>query len=130
MGKILLVDDDRSLRKVVGFILAEAGHEVHQAACGAEAALQYDQIQPDLVVTDMRMAPGDGFHVLRHVKTSCSCPPVPVIMFTAFGTAAQQIQAAEMGVFALLTKPCRKDLLCLTVAQALCGAAPGTPDGK
>lgn len=121
VGKILLVDDDQSLRCVVEFILVEAGHDVHQATCGAVAVLKYDQIQPDLVLTDMRMAPGDGFHVLHHVQTTCACPPVPVIMFTAFDTPAQRLQANEMGVFALLTKPCRKDLLCLTVEQALRG---------
>jgi DNA-binding NtrC family response regulator len=114
--RILLIDDDRNLREVVRYILAEAGHEVTLAADGAEG-LELLANEPDLVVSDIRMPRIDGMEVLRRVRELPS--PPPVIMLTAHGTVEQAVQAMRAGAFTYLLKPFARDELLLSVDQAL-----------
>ena len=118
MGRILLIDDDNSLREVVQFILTESGHEVLTAADGAEG-LKLLTDDPDLVITDIRMPGLDGMEVLRRISDSASSTPVPVIMLTAHGTVEQAVEAMRLGAFTYLLKPFAREELKLTVDQAL-----------
>jgi two-component system NtrC family response regulator len=117
MPRILLIDDDRSLREVVGFMLAEAGHDVLPAADGAAGLALLDR-EPELVVCDIRMPGLDGMEVLRRVREE-SAPSPPVIMLTAHGTVEQAVQAMRQGAFTYLLKPFARDELLLSVEQAL-----------
>ena len=117
MARIILVDDDLNLREVVGYMLAEAGHEVLPAADGA-AGLALLEREPDLVVCDIRMPGLDGMEVLRRVREDSALPP-PVIMLTAHGTVEQAVQAMRRGAFTYLLKPFARDELLLSVEQAL-----------
>ncbi len=116
MGRILLIDDDNSLREVVQFILTEAGHEVLSAADG-EAGLDLMAREPDLVITDIRMPGMDGMEVLRRVRQTPAAPPV--IMLTAHGTVEQAVEAMQQGAFTYLLKPFAREELKLTVDKAL-----------
>ncbi len=116
MPRILVIDDDRNLREVVRFILAEGGHEVLLAADGAEG-LDRLAAEPDLVVSDVRMPRLDGLEVLRRVR-ELPAPP-PVIMLTAHGTVEQAVLAMRAGAFTYLLKPFARDELLLSVEQAL-----------
>jgi len=116
MGRILLIDDDNSLREVVQFILTDAGHEVLAAADGA-AGLVLLAREPDLVITDIRMPGMDGMEVLRRVGETPA--PPPIIMLTAHGTVEQAVEAMQLGAFTYLLKPFAREELKLTVAKAL-----------
>lgn len=118
MARILLIDDDRSLREVVTFQLTEAGHEVLPAANG-EIGLARLVDDPDLVITDIRMPGMDGMEVLGHIVGGDDPQPPPVIVFTAHGTVEQAVEAMKIGAFTYLLKPFNRAELLLTVDQAL-----------
>ncbi|MEN8006609.1 MAG: sigma-54 dependent transcriptional regulator [Candidatus Krumholzibacteriota bacterium] len=118
MGRILLIDDDNSLREVVQFILTDSGHEVLTAADGNEGLALLGE-DPDLVITDIRMPGADGMEVLRRIRETASMTSVPVIMLTAHGTVEQAVEAMKLGAFTYLLKPFAREELKLTVEQAL-----------
>ncbi|MBP1728283.1 MAG: two component, sigma-54 specific, transcriptional regulator, Fis family, partial [Deltaproteobacteria bacterium] len=82
--KILIIDDDSSLRRVLEYNLLEAGYAVTAAASGEEGLRLCNEVSPALVITDMKMPGMDGMEVLRSVK-KCSAETLVIIM-TAFGT--------------------------------------------
>jgi DNA-binding NtrC family response regulator len=118
MARILLIDDDSSLREVVNFQLTEAGHEVLPAASG-EVGLARLVDNPDLVITDIRMPGIDGMEVLRRIVDGDDPMAPPVIVFTAHGTVEQAVEAMKLGAFTYLLKPFSRAELVLTVDQAL-----------
>jgi len=118
VARILVIDDDRSLREVVRYILAESGHEVLAAADGREGLALLAR-EPDLVITDMRMPGLDGMEVLRAVREAADDASPPVIVLTAHGTVEQAVAAMKLGAFTYLLKPFARDELRLTVDQAL-----------
>ena len=117
MARILLIDDDTSLREVVCFMLQEAGHEVLPAADGKQGLAQLVE-NPDLVLTDIQMPVMDGMEVLRHIVENDPKAP-PVIVLTAHGTVKQAVEAMRVGAFSYLLKPFARAELLLTVDQAL-----------
>ena len=118
MGRILLIDDDDSLREVVQFILIDSGHEVLTAADGQQGIGLLDR-EPDLVISDIRMPGIDGMEVLRKIRGREDPSPPPVIMLTAHGTVEQAVEAMGLGAFTYLLKPFARDELLATVDQAL-----------
>ena len=66
--KILIIDDDASLRRVLEYNLQEEGYEVFACASGEEGLRLVDEHAPELVITDMKMSGMDGFQVLREIK--------------------------------------------------------------
>ena len=118
MGRILVIDDDTNLREVVRFILADAGHEVLDAADGGAGLAMLDR-EPDLVITDIRMPGIDGMAVLERIREEGGGASPPVIVLTAHGTVEQAVAAMKLGAFTYLLKPFDRDELKLTVAQAL-----------
>lgn len=117
MARILVIDDDKSLREVVRFILVEGGHTVITAADGAEG-LERLADEPDLVLSDIRMPKLDGMELLRRLRETVA-PAPPVIMLTAHGTVEQAVAAMKLGAFTYLLKPFPRDELLLSVEQAL-----------
>jgi len=117
MAKILLIDDDASLREVLSFALREQGHEVHAAEDGAEGLALLARVRPDAVITDLKMPGIDGMEVLRGAREIDEA--VPVILLTAFGSIEQAVEAMRAGAFSYLTKPYNREELKLAVAQAL-----------
>ncbi len=118
MAKLLLIDDDASLREVMTVILAEAGHEVVVAADGEEGIALARREAPDLVLTDMRMPGLDGMEVLRRLGGP-EGPVVPVVVLTAYGTVEQAVAAMRAGASSYLLKPFERDELLLTIDQVL-----------
>ncbi len=118
MARILLIDDDTSLREVVSFMLKDAGHEVLPAADGQAGLDRLDE-NPDLVLTDIRMPGIDGMEVLKQIVEKAPASTPPVIVLTAHGTVKQAVQAMRQGAFSYLLKPFARDDLLLTVDQAL-----------
>lgn len=103
MATVLIVDDEAALREGLAEALTDLGHSIRLAASGREglAALDGDV---DVVLLDMRMPGGmEGIEVLRRIRASRDAPPVVVL--TAFASAANTIEAMRLGAFDHLSKP-------------------------
>lgn len=116
-SKILVIDDDASLRRVVEYNLQEAGYQFLSAASGEEGLVLVAEEAPSLVITDMKMPGMDGMQVLKNIKASH--PDTLVIIITAFGTIDVAVDAMKVGAYDYITKPFTRDELRLTVAKAL-----------
>jgi two-component system response regulator GlrR len=116
-GKILLVDDDADLRRLLGIRLSASGHQVESVESGAQALTMMGQFRPDLVITDLRMEEMDGLQLLQELQRTR--PGMPILIMTAHGTIPDAVQATQSGAFDFLTKPIDKDLLQRRVEDAL-----------
>lgn len=114
---ILLVDDDTSLLRLLSMRLEAEGFAVASVTTGEEALGKLRSVQPDVLITDLRMEGMDGMGVLNAVHQVA--PSLPVIMMTAHGSIPDAVAAAQQGVFAFLTKPIDRDELLKTIAKAL-----------
>ncbi len=116
-SKILIIDDDASLRRVLEYNLQEAGYAVTAAASGEEGLRFFQDEIYQLVITDMQMPGIDGLEVLQRVKALS--PQTLVVIITAFGTVDIAVGAMKSGAYDYITKPFNRDELRLTVAKAL-----------
>ena len=117
-ARILVIDDEPSLREVLGVGLRRANFSVDLAATFAEAISKLDS-GFDLILTDLQLPDGDGIQILRQVKSQT--PEVPVILLTAHGSTDTAVAAMKIGAYDYLTKPFDIDELRIRVEQALEG---------
>lgn len=103
--RILVVDDDRNLRKIIQTNLELAGYDVSTAANGEEALSMLDSMQPDLIVLDVMMPIMDGYEVARRVRRHPSNTHVPIIMLTAKSEVEDKLAGFEAGADDYITKP-------------------------
>lgn len=103
--RILVVDDDRNLRKIIQTNLELAGYDVSTAANGEEALGMLDSMQPDLIVLDVMMPIMDGYEVARRVRRHPSNTHVPIIMLTAKSEVEDKLAGFEAGADDYITKP-------------------------
>ncbi|MEX0899659.1 MAG: sigma 54-interacting transcriptional regulator [Gammaproteobacteria bacterium] len=125
-ARIVLVDDDPGLLKLLSLRLESAGYAVEPVASGAAALASIARERPDLLITDLRMEAMDGMELLREV--SARMPGLPVILLTAHGTIPDAVAATQRGAFGFLTKPIDKALLLDQVQRALAISAPAPGD--
>jgi len=103
LGKILVVDDERSMREFLTIMLQKDGHDVASASNGKEAVDCIVQKTFDIVITDLKMPQLDGIDVLKTVKESA--PETVVIMITAYASAETAVDAMKQGAYDYITKP-------------------------
>ncbi len=115
--RILVVDDDESLRRVTEVQLQEEGYDVATAASGEEALQLLEGGPYDLVISDLKMPGMSGVDLLREVRQRH--PEVVVILLTAFGTVETAVEAMKLGAYDYVTKPVNPDALRLIVGRAL-----------
>lgn len=115
--KILVVDDDPGLLRLLTIRLRSQKYEVEPAENAAKALSIIARFRPDLVITDLRMAEMDGIALLRELQRRW--PGLNVIMLTAHGTIPDAVKATQSGAFAFLTKPVEKEQLLEEVRRAL-----------
>jgi len=115
--KILVVDDEKSLREVLSIMLKRAGYSVTEASDGDEAIGHVNKEIYDLVITDLRMPKADGMDVLKAVKSSS--PDTVVLVITAFATSDSAVEAMKQGAYDYLTKPFQVDEVQLIIRNAL-----------
>jgi two-component system response regulator AtoC len=114
--RVLVVDDEQSLRKVLSATLQREGYEVEVASDGEEALAALERDGADVVVTDLVMPRMDGLTLLRKVVKSH--PDVPVIVVTAHGKIDSAVTAMKAGAFDFVTKPFEHADLKAIIAKA------------
>jgi DNA-binding response OmpR family regulator len=105
MPKILVVDDDRSIRSLIAATLELEGYEVRMAEDGFSALRAVEAFQPDVVVLDVMMPGLDGHQVLQRLRSSDRGATLPVVMLTAYADDSTAWQAWTEGVDYFLAKP-------------------------
>jgi len=116
-GKILLVDDDPGLLRLLSIRLRAEGYEVEAVESAHKALATLNRYSPDLVITDLRMDKMDGIQLLKELQTRS--PGLRVVIVTAHGTIPDAVNATQHGAFGFLTKPIDKDELMTLVERAL-----------
>ena len=115
--KILIVDDEEGMRRLLRRVLSREGFETSAAGSGAEALQMVGSDQFDLVITDVKMPGMDGVELLKELYAFD--PSLPVVVITAYGTVESAVQALRAGAYDYITKPFETDEIKLTVAKAL-----------
>ena len=116
-NRVLIIDDDESLRKVIGYMLEEAGYDVDRAASAEEGLRLLASRRPDLVLSDIKMPKRDGIELLGDIKRIDAS--IPVVILTAFASVETAVEAMKRGAADYLTKPISRDDLTLTVEKTL-----------
>ncbi len=116
-GRVLVVDDDRDMCRLLAHDLSRRGFEVMWSTSGAEAIEVAGTTELDVVLTDIEMADVNGIDLCRHLVANC--PDVPVTMLTAFGTVETVIAALRAGASDLILKPPDMDGLASAVERAV-----------
>lgn len=125
MIRVLIVDDQRSLRRSLGLLLDNAGMIASEAASGKEALAVLESGHHDVVVTDLRMDGMSGTELLREVRARQ--PDMPVIVITAYGTIESAVEAMRGGAFDYLKKPFKEHEILEKIREA-CALRHQSPD--
>jgi DNA-binding response OmpR family regulator len=121
--KILVVDDEEPIRKIVDYALTEAGYEVHLAQDGEGAEFLIAEVKPDLIVLDVMLPGKSGLDIARDVRATSE---VPIIMLSARGDEVDRILGLEFGADDYVTKPFSPRELVSRV-KAILRRVDGTP---
>lgn len=125
MRKILIVEDDQSIRVLLKLYLVRLSHQLLEARNGLEGLSMAKQFEPDLIITDLAMPVMDGVKLVTTLRAHPKLKDVPVVVLTGTSAEVQQ-KANDMGATAVLTKPInRRDLVGL-IDQILLAKAPKT----
>lgn len=117
MARILIVDDEESVRRVLSIQIKRMGHEAVEAQNGAEAWSMAQKDAYDTIITDLKMPEMDGLELLSRIRNHR--PQTPVIMITAHGTIDTAVEAMKKGAFDYVTKPFNQDEFLKTVDRAV-----------
>ncbi|MBI1846221.1 MAG: sigma-54-dependent Fis family transcriptional regulator [Candidatus Rokubacteria bacterium] len=116
-GRVLVVDDERSMRELLGIALTQDGYDLTLADGGERAIEILKREAFDLVITDLRMRKVDGLAVLKAVKETS--PSTAVLVITAFASAETAVQAMKVGAYDYITKPFKLEEMRLIIGNAL-----------
>ena len=117
MAKIMIIDDEPAMVEVIVTLCREKGHQVFPFSSAAKAVEQMDSVQPQIVITDVKMEKVSGFDVLRHVREHHR--QTLVILITAYASVDTAIEAMKMGAHGYVPKPFKIDELQMAVQRAL-----------
>ena len=123
MPRILIVDDDPNLLRLLSLRLKSEGYDVTEAASGEKALALLHAAPPALLITDLQMGGMDGMALFSAAQRDY--PTLPVIILTAHGTIPHAVEATRRGVFGFLTKPFEARDLMREVERALEAAGGG-----
>jgi CheY-like chemotaxis protein len=121
MAKILVIDDEPAIRQVIRQVLARAGHDVAEAADGAEGLVALHARMPDLIITDIMMPNKEGIETVRDLRREV--PKLPILVISGNADSALYMQVAKLlGAHAALAKPFRSAELLRAVEDLLAQA--------
>jgi PleD family two-component response regulator len=118
-GRILVVDDEPHIRRILRFLLEEAGYEVETANGGEIGLTTVASFGPDLVILDVMMPQMDGFEVLRQLRADFETRQLPVVLLTAKGDSESKVRGLRDGANDYLTKPFHHEELLLRLHNML-----------
>jgi DNA-binding NtrC family response regulator len=116
-GQILVVDDDKSMTDVLAERLIKRSFAVRVANSVSEARAQLEELEPDVVVTDLNMPGQSGIALCEWIVTNRA--DTPVIVITAFGSLETAVAAIRAGAYDFITKPLEIDVLTIAIERAL-----------
>jgi len=125
MATVLIVDDDKALRRAVAVALGDLGHQTAEADDGEQALAWLSRQQADAVLLDLRMPGMDGMDVLRRIRAKPNPPPVAVL--TAVPSSENTIEAMRLGAADHLAKPIGRDELKRLLQRMLPAGEAGSP---
>lgn len=118
MAKIMIVDDSKILRRVLGSALSDAGHEiVADAGNGKEALMLLEKVQPDLITLDITMPVMDGIQALPQLRERI--PEAKIVMVSAAGQKTKVMEALKLGACDFIQKPFTPEKVVEVVDKAL-----------
>jgi two-component system, NtrC family, response regulator AtoC len=117
MANILIVDDERPIRRILAMVLQEHRHRITGAGSGEEALASFVEAKPDLVLLDLKLPGIDGLETLQRLRALN--PRLDVVMMTAHGTISSAVEAMRRGACDYVTKPFDNDELLMIVDRAL-----------
>lgn len=118
-SKVLVIDDQPGIRRLLTEVLTDEGYEVVTAGNGYEGVQRAKEINPAVILMDMKMPGMDGIETLQELKAMRQ--EDKVIMMTAYGELELVNQAREMGAYAYITKPFDIMAVCRMVAENIAG---------
>jgi DNA-binding response OmpR family regulator len=119
MPKILVAEDERDIRELIGFTLRYAGFEVELATNGVEAVEKAAAAQPDLIMLDVRMPRMTGYEACRQLKEDPTTAEIPVVFLSAKGQEVEIEQGLASGALEYIVKPFAPDELASQVKDIL-----------
>ncbi len=117
MSKILIIDDEKSIRNTLKDILVYEKHDVDEAVDGIDGIKMAEKEKYDVILCDIKMPKMDGMEVLD--KLMDICPDVPVVMISGHGTIDTAVDAIKKGAFDYISKPPDLNRLLITIRNAL-----------
>jgi DNA-binding NtrC family response regulator len=116
-ARILVADDERNIRKNLAMVLESAGYQVEEARDGEEALALCRQTHPDIAFVDLHMPKMAGLDVLAHFRTLS--PKTAVVIITAYGSAANAVEAMKLGAVDFLEKPFDPTIIAILAEEIL-----------
>ena len=116
---ILVVEDEESIRELIGLNLQAAGYTVELVADGTQALTKVKAVRPDLILLDWMLPGLDGLDVLRHLKADPQMATIPVMMLTAKSEESDIVLGLELGACDYITKPFSNKVLVARVRAQL-----------
>ena len=104
-GKILVVDDEPTIREMIRFALSRAGYACAEAASTTEAEVEIQQGFPDLILLDWMLPGQSGVDFIKHLRSDAAMRSIPVIMLTARGEEDDRVRGLNNGADDYVTKP-------------------------
>ena len=128
MTRVLIVDDDRDIARLLSLILRREGMHVQTASSGSEALVALEGFSPEAVVTDLNMAHLDGLELCRALRASPRFARMPVLIYTAVHRDDPRlIEAGRLPGVTIAIKPLGADGLIATLRDLLDGRGGGKP---
>lgn len=117
MANILIIDDEKSIRKTLSEILSYEGYKVDEAADGAEGFKMFKEKQYDAILCDIKMPKMDGLEFLEKAKETN--PDIPIIMVSGHGNIDTAVEAVKKGAYDYISKPPDLNRLLITLRNAM-----------
>lgn len=110
-NKILIVDDDPAVQKLLSKMLSHNGYRIALASDGFEAGIKTVQFKPDLMILDLVMPGMDGFEVCKHIKENPNTSHIKVLAYTGYDTKAYRDRIMQAGADGYMAKPVSKSTI-------------------
>jgi two-component system, NtrC family, nitrogen regulation response regulator NtrX len=116
---VLIVDDEKNIRRTVRMVLEGEGYNVDEASSGEEALARLPELDADIVLLDVQLSGISGHEVLEAIKKIPNLPTTPtVVMISGHGTLADAVRAVKAGAYDFLEKPLDRERLMVTLRNA------------